>query len=495
MAAASLDAAGADTGTAAGATAETEDGFSECAESPQPLTQLPFPPVTKSHILHCSYHYWHPRFRSVTPKARLIPLDDGFLSYLRADGIVLPAEDTTATSDSDSGIFSSASSTASAEEDEAPDPSEGFPEVHARIKEVIAELGGSVVPKLNWSAPKDATWIAATNSLDCRSPNDVYLLLKSSDFITHDLEHVFDDCVDDEEEKEGETTTPTTAINATQPAGQGPAIPYHLVLRKHVLINPSLEFRCFVRNNTLIGICQRDPNHFDFLPALLPTLQPLILDFFTRYLKSPASSSSPITAANNNTTSPSSSSAPPATSSSANKGFPDPSYAFDVYIPPPHTRVWLIDINPWAPRTDPLLFSWLELLSPEGPQPQARDSASRIPIEISSDSDSDSASASASEDGHHHHHQEDPPSPSQPQPQPEPAVVFRLIHADDPEAYSFSTPQYSAHKMPKDVVDAAADLAGGGSGAGGGGPLREFAERWREVLERRVGEGDDSGSE
>lgn len=29
---------------------------------PEPLTRLPFKPVTKSHILHCSYDYWHPKY-------------------------------------------------------------------------------------------------------------------------------------------------------------------------------------------------------------------------------------------------------------------------------------------------------------------------------------------------------------------------------------------------------------------------------------------------
>jgi hypothetical protein len=24
--------------------------------------RLPFPPITYSHILHCSYHDWHPRY-------------------------------------------------------------------------------------------------------------------------------------------------------------------------------------------------------------------------------------------------------------------------------------------------------------------------------------------------------------------------------------------------------------------------------------------------
>lgn len=50
---------------------------------------------------------------------------------------------------------------------------------------------------------------------------------------------------------------------------------------------------------------------------------------------------------------------------------------------------------------------------------------------------------------------------------------FRLVNRDDPEAYAFNTPRYSAHKMPKDVVDAS-----GGGEAG----LREFMGRWREIM-------------
>lgn len=31
----------------------------DIAETP---TELPFPPITKQHILHCSYHSWHPKY-------------------------------------------------------------------------------------------------------------------------------------------------------------------------------------------------------------------------------------------------------------------------------------------------------------------------------------------------------------------------------------------------------------------------------------------------
>src|SRR6266536_1360731 len=38
---------------------DTIDGTSS---APTPLTSLPFKPVTKEHILHCSYNYWHPKY-------------------------------------------------------------------------------------------------------------------------------------------------------------------------------------------------------------------------------------------------------------------------------------------------------------------------------------------------------------------------------------------------------------------------------------------------
>ncbi|KAI9822259.1 MAG: hypothetical protein M1832_003082 [Thelocarpon impressellum] len=377
-----------------------EDPF----EPSKPLARLPFPPVTRSHILHCSYHHWHPLYRSVTPKARLIPLSAAFLDYLREDGIVLPDDDVEAPptwTDKDSGVFSQDQPD---EDDEALlDPSVNFPDVHLAVRQTIAELGGQVVPKLNWSAPKDATWIAATNSMDCRSASDVYLLLKSSDFITHDLEHAFDDCAED----------PSPA----------PEIPYVLVLRKHVSITPSLEFRCFVRDRRLVAITQRDLNHYAFLVPMVPSLRARIASFFTTSLRDT---------------------------------FPDANFVFDVYVPPPHRRVWLVDINPWAPRTDPLLFSWLELLSPSCPPSPSSSSSSSSSSSLASSPEPSSSSASATA-------------------RQDEEIDFRLVNPDDPEAHAFNSPQYSAHKLPRDVVDAA---------AAGPGPLREFADTWRELVDR-----------
>lgn len=326
------------------------------------LNSLPFPPITASHILNCSFHTWHSLFRSLTPKARLVPLTQPFLEYLRADGIVLPPE---ANAD-DSGYEDED------EEHENTDPSGQWPGIHESIRATIDTLGGKVIPKLNWSAPKDATWISATNDMECRTPNDVYLLLKSSDFITHDLEQAFDGCVDQAE------------------------IPYHLVLRKSFNLNPALEFRCFVRNKRLIAISQREMNYFEFLFDLRDSFKLKIQEFVERLAE-----------------------------------FPESNFVFDVYIPPPHEKLWLIDINPWAPRTDPLLFSWLEIL--QLPEPEA-----------------DTAF--------------DP--------------EFRLVQRDDPEAYQFASTKYSAHKLPREVVDAS--MAPGG--------MKSMMEEWNKVMNKELGD-------
>jgi hypothetical protein len=356
------------------------------------------------------------RYRAITPKARLIPLPPAFLEYLRSDGIVLPPEEgeNTTWSDNDSGVFSGADNNDDDDEEEAADPSVNWRDTHEAIERTIEELGGKVAPKLNWSAPKDATWINATNSMECSTPNDIYLLLKSSDFVTHDLAHAFDD----------------TAEQDTEAA---PTIPYHLVLRKWITLNPSLEFRCFVRDRRLVALCQRDQNHFDFLFRMQDKLRHKIQDFFELRLRDT---------------------------------FPDPNFTFDVYVPPPHDKVWLMDINPWAMRTDPLLFSWMELLTWDVPDQPEDDGETTVRLKIAGPGETGVASGDVDVEGEEEDTDDDEDIEVIWQPE------FRLVHRDDPEAYGFTTPQYSAHKLPRDVVDASRD---------GGGGLREFARQWEEA--------------
>ncbi len=84
--------------------------------------------------------------------------------------------------------------------------------------------------------------LPASSPLKCVSPADVYLLLKSSDFVLHDIDttQLFSGCepsVDDE-------------------AGM-PEYNLELVLRKWYPVDRSRELRCFVRREILLGALVR----------------------------------------------------------------------------------------------------------------------------------------------------------------------------------------------------------------------------------------------
>lgn len=170
-------------------------------------------------------------------------------------------------------------------------------------------------PKLNFTSPKDAAWVLPPSSpLKCTSPADVYLLLKSSDFIPHDLHasSVFEGCID--------ASSPTA-----------PGYQLELVLRKWYSVDRSREFRCFVRDNVLIGICQRDTNFYDYMleRETRDKIRSTATKFWTEEVKKRW------------------------------KG--GENYVFDILFTRDLSRAHVVDINPYAPRTDTLLFSYEEL--------------------------------------------------------------------------------------------------------------------------------------
>lgn len=390
--------------------------------------ELVFPPVTKDHIQNCSYDAWFPKYRSSCLKSRIIPLPQSVVSYLQEDGIVLADDDEGNGDESEeewqaSGSAGSLNAQRQDSSDDEDDnaaarlpPNERFPETHQLIKDKIAELGGAVAPKLNWSSPKDAKWISPhQNTLKCTTPNDVYLLLKSSSFVSHDLAHAFDGC-----------------------APAPPSRPFApvLVLRPFFTPHVALEFRCFVKHRSLIGITQRDLNYYAFLEGLRPQIWKKVRTFFREKLR---------------------------------LTFPDASFTFDIYIPENSLaddglgKVRLMDVNPWAPRTDTLLFSWQELLDTEVQDPLYGSASA----EAGADGNGEDSGADETDEDADVEYSSDI------------APELRLIERDDPAAFNFSTPQYSAHKLPKEVVDA--------SIAGGGG-LREFAQQWKDITEGRGGD-------
>ena len=75
----------------------------------------------------------------------------------------------------------------------------------------------------------------------------MFLLLKSSDYVTHDLDKAFTEGCDPAPPKDDPRLE---------------AWPWHIALRKWSQLVPSMEFRCFVCNSTLVGACQRDHTNF-----------------------------------------------------------------------------------------------------------------------------------------------------------------------------------------------------------------------------------------
>ncbi|KAJ2913908.1 hypothetical protein MD484_g6498, partial [Candolleomyces efflorescens] len=292
-----------------------------------------FPEQTPAYILSFQFSSWYPTFSDVSIKSTIIrPLSGKFREYLESESVFVPVGSENVPAES---TLSDDEGDKSDDDEEDVTPSYTFPELDAQIRECITQYG-AVFPKLNFTSPRDAAWILPPSSpLKCTSPADVYLLLKSSDFVNHDvnLDSVFEGC----------SKPPAVEDGATSAGGNAsiwPPYELELVLRKWYAVTPSREFRCFVRDGRLIGITQRDTNHYDFLNeiATQEKIVNSISGFWEEKIKSRRK---------------------------------DRDYIFDFLLTRDLTRGHILDFNPYAPRTDSLLFSYEEL----------RDLASSSPAE------------------------------------------------------------------------------------------------------------------
>ena len=268
---------------------------------------------TVSEVEACQFSSWYTTFRNmdtstiqnnitnkrtrknVTIESIIIrPLPSNFIEYLLSDGVCLPECATKVSScmnDADDNIGNDdrwdSSSNEGGEDDDSNDQQlkkYSFPTLTDQIQSAITTLGGSsgCMPKLNWSSPKDASWMNC-GSLKCTKVGDVYLLLKSSDFIGFDLEKAWDDCLVEEEEddtvnddgtmstskvdngvgnltinepsshpvRSGSTTTIDDSSTSNNKTKQPRGFQYELVLRKWCNLHPSMEYRCFVYEHEL----------------------------------------------------------------------------------------------------------------------------------------------------------------------------------------------------------------------------------------------------
>ncbi|KAM7262545.1 hypothetical protein ACFE04_000228 [Oxalis oulophora] len=265
-------------------------------------------------VNRCQIQEWYPKFKSVSIKTHIHELPESFVEYLLVDSELLLPTSVTNDDALPNRVFNPYDeedfqvSEGSEDESEIPLPPPSFPELELKVKKSIEILGGAIFPKLNWSAPKDASWISPCGSLRCTSLSDIALLLKSSDSLVHDLCHAYDSCTDK---------------TLSRPQN------FFLALRKwYPTLRPEMEFRCFVRQNCLVGICQREvTTYYPLLPEKKEILETLIQSFFDENVK---------------------------------MKFESENYTFDVYVTK-NERVVVLDFNPWAEFTLPLLFTWEEL--------------------------------------------------------------------------------------------------------------------------------------
>ena len=265
------------------------------------------------HVLNCSFSSWYPNFKRDTFKSRIIQLPVEFINYLNADRIVLPGVEETSYSN-DLNDYSDEEDCNELDDQEGWDSAEvltapSFTDLKQEVDAAIKELGGAVMPKLNWSAPRDAGWITRDGTLCCHSFNDVCLLLKSSDFVSHDLNEAYEHCEDDTMKHSDEQ--------------------FELILRKWEEILPGMEFRCFVKSNVLVGISQRQSSSFyKYLLDDQAHIFESIVEFFDTKVKDK---------------------------------FADKNFVVDVYRYNNDT-LKIVDFNPFGQVTDSLLFSWKELI-------------------------------------------------------------------------------------------------------------------------------------
>ena len=222
-------------------------------------------------VLECSLPRWLEKFEKITFPTVCLPLPDEVLEYLRENGsLVLPKECNEESYDGKEDDYEDFGDVDWGDEGDAPDTASQqrtFPEFSRELSEHLGRYGGKVFIKLNWSAPKDATWMVLNRDLKCSSLSQIYLLLKSSDFIAHDLSQPFKDC----EDASGESLT---------------EVSYSLVVRRWEDINPGTEFRCWISGGSLVCLCQRDvTNFYPYMQREAESIKQDILTFFSEHIR------------------------------------------------------------------------------------------------------------------------------------------------------------------------------------------------------------------
>jgi D123 len=272
-----------------------------------------------SNVDACRFNVWFAKFERNTFKSEVVELDQAFIDYLLEDGVAIDRSAFPATVDNDDTKWLCTSSDddnkddseSESDSDVAVASSSGCADrllkTNEAIDRALERFRGQLFVKFTWSAPIDATWMTTSGSVRCTCANEVYLLLKASDRVMHDLKFAYDQCAD--------------ACSSARP--------HVLALRQWYRLSPGMQFRMFVRDGALVAISQRELDvYFDFLASMVDELRPLLGEWLS--------------------------------AERVVERHGQQCFALDVYVDGKR-RVWIVDFNPWSATTAPGLYTWTEL--------------------------------------------------------------------------------------------------------------------------------------
>lgn len=209
-----------------------------------------------------------------------------------------------------------------------------LPEFEMQLSSTIKEFKSCCFIKFNDTSCADAIWVMQNGEMRCRDFCDAITCIKSSDFVRDAVRQLSSYAMDQD------CHLCPTRLNYE---GEQQPIQRNVVFVRNYIDNmhPSLEFRCFVSAGTLVAMSQRKTaDIFDSLQdqSFRNKLWSRVSEFaslITSKLDAHASTDGRST-------------------------FPFDEFVMDIYFAT-LKKPLVLDIAPFSPRTQPLLFSWNEI--------------------------------------------------------------------------------------------------------------------------------------
>ncbi|XBW35961.1 hypothetical protein QEN19_001534 [Hanseniaspora menglaensis] len=303
-------------------------------KSPHTFNDDKFPLLNKNNIDSCRYSNWYPKFEKnyaqyLVKSYIMNDIPESFVTFLLQDNIKLKYDGNLEFNDNDEFSDWSSDEESNDNSSDAADPISSYVDPAIDFFEVNNFISNSfkksekLTPRFNWSAPKDSVWILPYNNTMLTYTNeDVYLLLKGSNYIMHDLIYPYEN---------------------VKGAENGDVNNHSLILREWIDdINPSMEFRCFIKNGLIVGISQRDiRTEYCYLNDIVGDLKIKIENFVESVFKPTFFDSEEL----------------------EENGSEGQNAVIDMYLNLDTNYIKLIDVNPFCRSTEPLLFSWNELIT------------------------------------------------------------------------------------------------------------------------------------